>query len=1071
MPFSSPTRILRAAATQEQRAAYAAITNWSQTLALPKSSFPARASPEDLVRYRTRCAGDLYSWQRSNRPSKKSDAEEGAAETDNEFVLHDGPPYANGPAHLGHALNKVLKDLILRFELARGKRVAYRPGWDCHGLPIELKALQAARAKGASDKDTDSGAGLNAAEIRKIARGLAIRTVQTQSESFRSWGVMGEWARPYTTMDRDFEVGQLAVFGAMVSNGLVSRHHRPVYWSPSSRTALAEAELEYDDAHKCTAAFVKMPFVRLPTVLQNLAGVKPGNISALIWTTTPWTLPANKALAVNNEIQYMLVKFSSSSGETDDHVMIIAKDRIEHVLTHLPEGTLATHIGEPFTGAQLAAGNPTCWNMFLAAESPLVSADFVTASSGTGIVHMAPDHGMEDYQVCQQRGIDASTYSVDGEGRYSTDAKFVEPHYSKLVGLEVETAGASKVLDIIASPREHIRPEVYASDSSLLLASHNFTHKNPIDWRTKKPVIVRATAQWFADVSAITDRALTSLQNVKFLPETGKTRLSSFISGRSQWCISRQRAWGVPIPALYHKETGEVCVREESIKHITSVIEERGSDAWFSDPADDPAWLLPGMDSQLWTRGQDTMDVWFDSGTTWTLLKKRDGKPLSDVCLEGTDQHRGWFQSSLLTSIAVQDLDEKPHAPYNHVITHGFVLDGEGKKMSKSLGNVIAPNEVMAGTLLPPLKARKQKGKAKTAAQNDAKLKHDAMGPDVLRLWVASSDYTRDISVSEHVLQEVQQALQKYRVTFKFLLGVLADHPPSRLDSSLLNNLSFADRVILHRLSTCKTAVYRAYSEYHFHRAIKEINSLIYNDLSAFYFEICKDRMYAGDEQVRRRTQAVLVTVLQDLMQMLAPVTPHLLEEIWDFMPEALKTSQSETGASVVSKIDENLHPLRQVWKQDAHSTSETACGFWDSDAEALLAAFNPISAATKLAQEELRRAGHLKSGLACSVIVKLPQSTDASLLRTLQTMAVDEELAELLVVSQAKLIVSDGESHSEPATWKHEQTFDLQTKESSIHGSVVVLPPEGEKCIRCWKFVAEEEKVPCGRCRNVMRD
>lgn len=1052
MPLLSPSRILRAA-SQSHHA-----IKWSETLNLPKSAFPARPTPAELEQYRRRCADDLYAWQRTNRPRTKQD--EQGNEVNNEFILHDGPPYANGAVHVGHALNKILKDLVVRWNLSTGKRVLYRPGWDCHGLPIELKALQAQKTqthpirilKDVPEQEgaVAAGNGMSAAEIRSVARQLATQTIETQKKGFRGWGVMGEWDKPYKTMDQNFELGQIGVFQEMVAKGLISRHHRPVYWSPSSRTALAEAELEYDDNHKCTAAFVKMPLVKLPTSLARDTRVSRGNISALIWTTTPWTLPANKAIAVHPDIEYVVVSFSSPSPFVDEsEQLLIARDRVQHVLSFLPEGTTVNIIAETYLGDHLAGeGIAACLNLFSGEESLFLNADYVAATSGTGLVHTAPGHGMEDYQLCQQHGVGPAFAPVDNEGCFTADAFPRDGSDSSLTGLFIEREGVNAVLAILSNPQQYLPSGVHKSGSSLVLASHEFAHKNPIDWRTKQPVIVRATAQWFADVSAIKERALSSLEHVNFVPQSAKTRLQSFLNGRSQWCISRQRAWGVPIPALYHKDTGEACISQQSIEHVIKVIEQRGIDAWFNDAIDDQAWLHSSLESGKWIRGEDTMDVWFDSGTTWTTLDHKR----ADVYLEGTDQHRGWFQSSLLTSIATQSSNTTANAPFKSLITHGFTLDAEGRKMSKSIGNVISPDQIVDGSLLPPLKVRKQRGKNKGAeAMTSHGPQYDAMGPDVLRLWVASSDYTRDVSISVPVLQSVQQALQKYRVTFKFLLGVLADYQPRLMGDK---TLTFADKAVLHRLASTTHAAWPEFNGYTFHRAVAEINNFVYSDLSSFYFEIIKDVMYTGSADARQRTQAVLLRILEDMMRMLGPVCPHLIEEVWTFLPEQLK------------QRPDALHPLRQVWQYpEAHSTSDE-----ERALEMELQSFKRVSAAVKLAQEEARNAGKLRSGLACEVEIHLPHETSRqptdSTAQHVQQWWDAGELADLLIVSGASLSSETDVASSAGETWRFTQPIEGFEK-----AFVAIVPPTKHKCVRCWKFTAEELESACQRCRDVVAE
>ena len=813
-----------------------------------------------------------------------------------------------------------------------------------------------------------------------------------------------------------------------------------------------------------------MPFVTLPKVLQR-PEIRDGSISAIIWTTTPWTLPANQAIAVHNGIDYSVVELrSSESGVNAVEQLVLAKDRIDHVLSYLPEGTTVKIIVESISGSQLADGKPTCFNIFQGTESPILRADFVTATSGTGLVHMAPGHGMEDYQVCQANGVGPALAPVDEDGRYTSGVFPADDQGVLLDGLDTQIEGAKTVLLLLETPHQYLPSHVHTTGSSLLLAAHSFTHKNPIDWRTKQPVIVRATAQWFADVSVIKERANAALEDVQFIPESGKTRLSAFIGGRSQWCISRQRAWGVPIPALYNKETGDACITDESVAHIISVIEQRGTDAWFSDASDDSAWLHPSLEPGKWVRGKDTMDVWFDSGTTWTTLPPRKEGHVSDVYVEGTDQHRGWFQSSLLTHVAVQDANAVTRAPYAKLITHGFILDAEGRKMSKSIGNVIAPEQIVDGSLLPPIKSKKQKGKGAVTPKSDpAKHNYDSLGPDALRLWVASSDYTRDVSIAVPVLHEVQEALKKYRVTFKFLLGVLKDcdlHGETIQSIAKSSELSFADDVILHRLSRISEAVFQAYTNYEFHKGVKEINTLIYSDLSAFYFEICKDRVYAGESAIRQRTQAVLHIILQELLKMLGPVVPHLIEEVWEHMPLALKSGTS-------GEVDETLHPLRQVWdKPYAAPTDERLQG---DERESSLVDFRILSEATKLAQETARRKGHLKSGLACKVLINLPSGDQTEFVGRVLEWDRSEQLADLLVVSQVEVrrtgpgdSVPDSILHGSPE-WQCEEPLLLPGVSKESPRSVVVLPPDGQKCVRCWKFTAEVEEVPCDRCLKVL--
>jgi isoleucyl-tRNA synthetase len=510
---------------------------------------------------------------------------------------------------------------------------------------------------------------LDAIGVRRAARSLATKTVKEQMKGFREWGIMADWDNRWTTMDKGFEMKQLGVFQEMVKKGLIFRRYKPVYWSPSSRTALAEAELEYKEDHLSTAAYVKFPVTSVPVGLKGR--LPEGQLYAVIWTTTPWTLPANRAIAVHHDLEYSVVKGGSD-------LLLIANTRFPQ-LTNLLFGenpvevVVESILGSDVVGAQYV-------NVLRGKESvpqPIVHADFVSAESGSGLVHMAPGHGMEDYDVCTPLGIKADA-PVNDLGCFTSAALPDDPQ--ALEGKSVLDGGSGEVLKILGDK---------------VLAVHKYKHKYPYDWRTKLPVIVRATEQWFADVGSVKDHALTSLEEVRFIPEAGRARLESFVKGRSEWCISRQRAWGVPIPALYN-EDGVAVLTDESVAHIISVINERGIDAWWTDLPHDSAWIVPGLEGK-YRRGKDTMDVWFDSGTSWTQSDQQ-----ADVYLEGTDQHRGWFQSSLLTYVSASG---REGAPFKTCITHGFTLDQDGKKMSKSIGNIIAPSQIIDGSLLPPVQS------------------------------------------------------------------------------------------------------------------------------------------------------------------------------------------------------------------------------------------------------------------------------------------------------------------------------------------------------------------------------
>lgn len=969
-----------------------AVKSWSSTLRLPKSSFPPRASPEEIAKYLQRCVDDLYSWQRRERPATTS------------FTLHDGPPYANGKLHVGHALNKILKDIVCRVQLAQGRRVSYVPGWDCHGLPIELKALEHHGWKKGIDDDPVA--------VRQAARNFAELTVQQQMKGFKSWGVMGDWAAHWKTMDKDFELRQLSVFKELARRGLIYRRHKPVYWSPSSETALAEAELEYKDDHVSRAALVKFPLIR--SSLNNQDGQ---TVSAVIWTTTPWTIPANQAIAVRNDLDYVVVR-SPTHGD-----LLLAKSRVEFVGELMNEDLQDVCL--TISGSALLASQPKYRSLFNIHDSdrPLFHADFVKSDAGTGLVHCAPGHGMEDYQALLPliRANEVAVLApVDAKGCFTTDA--VPKDGSLLKGQNVLTAGNQTVLDLLRGQNS-------------LIVSYPYVHSSPYDWRTKEPVIVRATAQWFADVSSIQDDAVASLEDVKFFPAGGKVRLTSFVENRSEWCISRQRAWGVPIPALYRMDDGDAVLTTESIDHIIGVVEKRGIDAWWSDPPSDPAWIPPHLlqngRAEDFRRGIDTMDVWFDSGTSWSQLPGDASQPLADVYLEGTDQHRGWFQSSILTRIAYQKSmqnDIVPKAPFKSLITHGFTLDEKGRKMSKSEGNVIAPDEIIRGLVAPPNSAKQARKKGKIGSSTAS------LGPDALRMWVASSDFTRDVLISKTVIKNVHAALHKYRVTLKLLLGALDGFNPKELVP--YGELSQMDQIALYQLSQVKQAAMSAYVEHEFHRALGAISKWISTDLSGLYIEAIKDSLYCDDvtNPRRRAIQTTLYHIWTELQAMLAPVTPLLMEESWEHVPQTVKA------------VD--VHPLRRPW-------TESPTEWNNGDIANVLPTLLATNTAVKLGQERARMAKLMGSSLESFVTLLAPDNASGQ-----KALAAwnSSAMRQMLVVSELRTDLGDKKTLSRLEAvgrekWAYSEPIELPDGSKAW---ALVQKPESSKCERCWRYRAD---------------
>lgn len=790
--------------------------SYKDTVNLPQTKFDMRANA-------TKREPEIQQFWQENRIYETLSQEN----PEGKFVLHDGPPYANGALHMGHALNKILKDIINKYKLLRGYQASYVPGWDCHGLPIELKVLQSLKS--------EERQALTPLTLRHKARDFAIKAQQEQCEGFKRYGIWGDWDHPYLTLTPEYEAAQIGVFGQMYLKGYIYRGLKPVHWSPSSRTALAEAELEYPEGHTSRSVYAAFPITQIGGQAQILAEFLP-NLGVAIWTTTPWTLPGNLAVALNPELTYAVVETGSKICGYSH--LIVALDLVEKLAaTFETELTVKIKI----LGKELE--HTRYRHPLFDRESEIViGGDYVTTDSGTGLVHTAPGHGQEDYIVGQRYHLPILS-PVDDAGNFTAEA-------GKFAGLNVLKDANEAIIQAL-------------QEAGSLLKEEAYQHKYPYDWRTKKPTIFRATEQWFASVEGFRDQALAAIKEVKWIPAQGENRITPMVSDRSDWCISRQRSWGVPIPVFYDEATNEPLLTEETINHIQGIFAEKGSDAWWELSVEE---LLPESyrnNGRSYRKGEDTMDVWFDSGSSWAAVAEQrpDLKYPVDMYLEGSDQHRGWFQSSLLTSVAVNGV-----APYKTVLTHGFVLDEKGHKMSKSLGNVVDPYQIING------------GKNQQ--------KEPAYGSDILRLWVASVDYSSDVPIGQNILKQLVDIRNKIRNTARFLLGNLHDFNPET-DAIAYDDLPELDRYMLHRITEVFEEVTEAYESFQFFRFFQTVQNFCVVDLSNFYLDIAKDRLYisAPNSPRRRSCQTVLQIALENLAKAIAPVLSHLAEDIWQFLP------------------------------------------------------------------------------------------------------------------------------------------------------------------------------------------
>ncbi|WP_144461440.1 isoleucine--tRNA ligase [Siminovitchia fortis] len=799
--------------------------DYKDTLLMPKTDFPMRGNlPKREPEMQAR-------WEEENIYQKVQERTKGRPL----YILHDGPPYANGDLHMGHALNKTLKDFIVRYKSMAGFCAPYVPGWDTHGLPIE----QALTNKGVNRKE------MSVAEFREKCAQYAYEQIDNQRTEFKRLGIRGDWENPYITLKPAYEAEQIKVFGEMAKKGYIYKGKKPVYWSPSSESALAEAEIEYKDK--------RSPSIYVSFKVTDGKGVVENGSNIIIWTTTPWTIPANLAIAVHPDLTYAVI-------EHEGKKYIAAEDlvsNLKEVLDWQDANVAATMKGKDLEF--VVAKHP-----FYDRDSIVILGEHVAMDSGTGCVHTAPGHGEDDFNIGQKYGLEALC-PVDDKGHMTEEAPGFEGLFydaaNKPITEKLQEAGALLKLEFI-------------------------THSYPHDWRTKKPVIFRATSQWFASIKDFREDILEAVKEVKWVPKWGETRLYNMVRDRGDWCISRQRVWGVPIPVFY-AENGEAIITDETISRVSELFREHGSNIWFEKEASEllpEGFTHPGSPNGIFTKETDIMDVWFDSGSSHqgVLVERDDLRRPADLYLEGSDQYRGWFNSSLTTAVAVTG-----KAPYKGVLSHGFVLDGEGHKMSKSLGNVIVPAKVT-----------------------------NQFGAEILRLWVASVDYQSDVRISDAILKQVSEVYRKIRNTFRFLLGNLADFKPEE-NTVAFDELREVDQFLLIRLNNLVKESLKAYDEFEFADIYHVVNNFCTVDLSSFYMDFAKDVLYIEAENnfERRAMQTVMYKCAVSLAKLLSPILPHTADEVWAHIPGVQEESVQLTDMPEVEEFA-NAAELEKKWKE-----------------------------------------------------------------------------------------------------------------------------------------------------------
>ncbi|MEO9654314.1 isoleucine--tRNA ligase [Marinomonas sp.] len=931
------------------------MSDYKATLNLPQTDFPMRG---DLAK---REPAMLKRWQDMDLYKKVRDVSKGRKS----FILHDGPPYANGSIHIGHAVNKILKDIIVKSKTVSGYDAPYIPGWDCHGLPIEHKVEQLIGKAGTK---------VSYKEFRAKCREYAYSQIEQQKKDFIRLGVMGDWENPYLTMNFATEANIVRALGKIAENGHLVKGFKPVYWSVVGGSALAEAEVEYQDKTSLSLDVRYAPHdeAALLAKFSDVAG--EGKVSVVIWTTTPWTLPASQAVSVHPEFNYALVEVDMGLGKER---LIVAEDMVEGLMARY-EATDYRIVGRS-VGADL--NGTVLQHPFFERDIPVILGEHVTTEAGTGCVHTAPDHGVDDFNVGRANGLSTMNL-VQDNGVYSEAAEqFAGMHVYKVDGAILEALNTHNAL---------------VKESKIF-------HSYPHCWRTKTPLIFRATPQWFISMTeeGLLDAAKHAVEGVKWVPSWGQNRMEGMLNNSPDWCVSRQRTWGVPIALFINKETQELHPETPRlIEEVAKRIEVEGIDAWFELDASE----LLGDEAELYSKVTDTLDVWFDSGVThYSVIDQRDELSFpADLYLEGSDQHRGWFQSSLKTSIAVRGVP-----PYKQVLTHGFTVDGDGRKMSKSLGNVLSPQKVM-----------------------------DTLGADIIRLWVAATDYTTEMTVSDEILKRVADSYRRIRNTARFMLSNLSGFNPAT-DVVPSTEMLALDRWILDRAAQLQEELDHAYSEYQFHTVNQKIQNFCSVDLGGFYLDIIKDRQYTTqpDSLARRSAQTALYHIMEAFTRWISPILSFTADELWQSMP-------GERGESV----------FLETWYQGLETlTGDETMGreFWKQVLEAKVATNKVLEAA--------RSEGKMKASLSAEITLYCDEGLQSVLAR------LDDELRFVLISSDVKVLPLSDAGEDAVAT-------DLESLKVSVALS------ENAKCVRCWHHrpeVGEREAHPelCDRCISNLPD